>query len=59
MGPGSRYRLTVLGPGVTPAVSWEHVAGRLRPERSRKVETERQIEEIKRTLDLSSAECHS
>jgi hypothetical protein len=60
MGPGSMYRITVLGPGVSPAVMWQGPSlGDWDPKDSAKVATKTKVEAIKKTLDLSQAECHS
>jgi hypothetical protein len=59
-GPGSMYRLTVLGPGVSPAVRWQGPSlGNWDPNDPAKVKTKAEVESIKKTLDLSQAECHS
>lgn len=60
MGPGSMYRITVLGPGVTPAVSWQGPSpGTWDPNDPSKVADETKVAAVKQTLGLSSAECHS
>jgi hypothetical protein len=54
------YRITVLGPGVTPAVMWQGPSlGDWDPNNPTKVATEAKVEGLKKTLDLSSKECHS
>jgi hypothetical protein len=60
MGPGSMYRITVLGPGVTPAIMWQGPSvGSWDPNDPAKVALEAKIESVKKTLRLSSAVCHS
>jgi hypothetical protein len=59
-GPGSMYRITVLGPGVTPAIMWRGPSlGDWDPNDPAKAATEASVRSIKKRLDLSSAECHS
>jgi hypothetical protein len=59
MGPGSSYRITVLGPGVSPAVMWQGPSlGDWDPKDTAKVATKARVEALKKTLGLSSAECH-
>jgi hypothetical protein len=60
MGPGSMYRITVLGPGVTPAVMWQgRSLGNWDPKDPAKVDNEAKIALVKRMLHLSSVACHS
>jgi len=59
-GPGSMYRITVLGPGVTPAVMWQGPSlGNWDPKDPAKVSIQAKTGTVKKTLDLSQAECHS
>jgi hypothetical protein len=59
-GNGKMYRITVLGPGVTPAVMWEGPdPGDWSSSDPAKVALETKIQAVKQTLSLSSSECHS
>ncbi len=59
-GAGTMYRITVLGPGVTPAVMWQGKApGNWDPSNQTDVSTEAAAATEKQKLDLSSTECHS
>jgi hypothetical protein len=59
-GPGKLYRITVLGPGVTPAVMWQGPSpGNWNASDAAKQALEEKAAGLKRTLHLSSTECHS
>jgi hypothetical protein len=59
-GPGSKYRITVLGPGVTPAVMWEGPdVGSWNPTDPADMALEAKVAAVKPTLGLTSHECHS
>jgi hypothetical protein len=59
-GPGSMYRLTVLGPGVTPAVMWQGPSvGNWDPKNAAKVAIQAKGGALKKTYGLSQAACHS
>jgi hypothetical protein len=59
-GPGKMYRITVLGPGVTPAVMWQGPSpGNWDANDPAKQAIEQKAAEVKQTLELSSSECHS
>jgi hypothetical protein len=59
-GNGTMYRITVLGPGVTPAVMWQGPdAGDWDASDPAKAAIETKVAGVKQTLGLSSTECHS
>jgi hypothetical protein len=59
MGAGKKYRLTVLGPGVTPAVMWQGPSlGRFRRNDPRDAAIEAKAEQLKKVYALGSAVCH-
>jgi hypothetical protein len=59
-GNGKKYRITVLGPGVTPDVMWQgDDAGDWDRNDAAKLAIETKIETIKKTLDFSPTACHS
>ena len=59
-GPGKMYRLTVLGPGVTPAVMWQGPSpGNWDGNNAQDQAIETKADTMKKTLNLSSTECHS
>ena len=59
-GPGKMYRLTVLGPGVTPAVMWQGPSpGNWDGNNAQGQAIETKADTMKKTLNLSSTECHS
>jgi hypothetical protein len=60
MGPGKMYRITVLGPGVTPAVMWQGVSqGNWDGNDAEDQAMETKAAAMKQQLKLSSTECHS
>jgi hypothetical protein len=60
MGPGEHYRLTVLGPGVTPAVMWQGRAlGPFKRGDPRDEAIEVKAEQLKKKFGLSQAVCRS
>ena len=59
-GVGKEYRITVLGPGVTPAVMWEgNDVGNWSPSNPTDSALETTVAGVKRKLGFTSTECHS
>jgi hypothetical protein len=60
MGPGSMYRITVLGPGVTPTVMWTgRSLGDWNPNDPAKVAHKKKVDAIKPKLKLDQSVCHN
>ena len=60
LGVGKMYRITVLGPGVTPAVMWQGPdVGSWNAGKPTDTALEAKVSQVKSTLGFTSTECHS
>ena len=59
-GNGTQYRISVIGPGVTPVIMWQGPdVGDWDPSSADDKALEAKVQAVKQTLELSSSVCHS